>query len=97
MFTHKPFECFNAFLDQCTNDKSYIPELYKRFYLQINTCGEHILTKDVVWSYIIPDGITRNKYLEFLDFIDGNGFKVIQKEQDCYKIMPQYNDVFSLF
>ena len=90
MHTFDDWECYTAFIEQCTCDKSYLKELYMRFRIKMIACGRHLLQKQVRWSYAIPEDKTANHHLEFLDFIDGNGFTVIQTQPNLYHIIPQY-------
>jgi len=83
------WECYNAFLEQCTNDKSHFKDIHRRFRAQIMTCGRRLLEKRVRWTYIVPPDKDQ-KYLEFLEFLDGNGFIINQVQKDLYHIIPQY-------
>jgi hypothetical protein len=84
------WECYNAFVNQCTCDKSHIKEFYKRFRIKILACGQHLLEKAVRWSYTVPTDILKDYHKEFLEFIDGNGFTVIEFQPNMYHITPNY-------
>lgn len=90
MNKYDDWELYNAFLDQCTCDKKGMTEFYLRFRIKVLACGRHLLEKDKHWSYVIPNDKTANHHLEFLDFIDGNGFIVEQVQSDLYRVTPQY-------
>lgn len=90
MHEFNEWECYNAFLKQCTCDKSYIKDLYNRYRPRILACGRHLLEKAVRWSYIIPLSNETDSYREFIDFIDGNGFIVTEFQPNMYHITPQY-------
>ena len=90
MNEYEDWECYNAFHDQCLSDKDHIKELYRRFRARVISCGRHLLSKQVRWAYTVPDDERAASYLEFLDFIDGNGFIIKQVQPDLYHIIPQY-------
>ena len=93
MNNYDSWELYNAFLNQCTCDKKNINEIYMRFRMKVLACGTHLLQRDVLWSYYIPEDNTAAYHLEFLDFIDGNGFEVRQAEPNRYQIIPQYTEM----
>ena len=84
------WECFNAFYEQCPNDRSCMTDIFLRFRSSVIACGKHLLEKEKHWSFIIPSQSNPDKYLEFLEFLDGNGFIVKPINSTLYKIIPQY-------
>lgn len=84
------FECYAAFKNQCTCDKKLVKELYKRCRTSILECGRNLIEKRVRWSYTIPRDNSAETYLEFLEFLDGNGFIIKQVQPYTYHIIPQY-------
>ena len=82
-------KCLDAFLNQLEYDRGFMEDLMSRYYFKVRTCGEYLLKKQVYYSYTVPPGI-RGKD-EFLEFIDGNGFKVVKHGgYNLYRIYPQY-------
>ena len=90
MNKYDDWELYNAFLDQCTCDKKNVKDIYRRFRIKVLACGRHLIEKQVRWSYVIPADNTADWHMEFLDFIDGNGFTVKQIQPNTYHIIPQY-------
>lgn len=82
----------SIFRAHCPYDKSYITEIIKKFPVSVFACGKHLNEKAVRWSYIIESD-TDNDRLEFLDFIDGNGFRVVanQCNKKFFHIYPIYD------
>ena len=83
---------FAIFSDQCICDKKFIPYIVNTYPIKAGNCGRHIEERGVRWSYTIdPD--YREKSFEFLDFIDGNGFRVIPtRNPDLFHIFPISKD-----
>ena len=90
MKDYDTWECYNAFYDQCTDDRSCMSDIYRRFHSLVINCGKHLLEKEKFWSFIIPSNGDTSKYQEFLEFLDGNGFIVETVKPTLYKIIPQY-------
>lgn len=84
------FECYEAFKNQCTCDKNSVKELYKRCRTSVLACGRNLIEKQVRWAYTIPRDSSAGPYLEFLEFLDGNGFIIKQVQPHTYHIIPQY-------
>lgn len=90
MGNYEDWECYNAFKDQCECDKTYVKDIYRRFRSKVLTCGQRLLEKQVRWTYTIPTDNTADSYIEFLDFLDGNGFIIKQVQPCTYHVIPQY-------
>ena len=77
---------YDAFMDQIEYDKEFVDNLN---YFKVEACGRHLVDKCVYYSYSLPP-IYKFKD-EFLEFIDGNGFKVKQHGRaNMYRIYPIY-------
>ena len=82
-------KCLDAFMNQIEYDKEFAADLN---YFKLQACGRHLLDKCVYYSYNLPPTIKGKD--EFLDFIDGNGFKVKQHGRpNMYRIYPIYKDM----
>lgn len=96
MSTYEDWELYEAFKNQCKCDKIYIKDIYKRFRVKVLVCGRRLIEKQEYWGYIIPDDKTADSYIEFLEFLDGNGFIIKQVRPRTYHIMPQYPETNEL-
>lgn len=83
-------EWAQVFRDHCPYDKSHLKDIFTRFPVSVFSCGKHLREGIVRWSYVIDsDGDTNRQ--EFLDFIDGNGFKVVALNKQVFHIYPIYD------
>lgn len=97
MEIYENWELYEAFKNQCECDKVYVKDIYKRFRLKVLACGRRLKTKQVRWAYTIPDNETADSHMEFLEFLDGNGFIIKQVQPHTYHIIPQYPEEVSPF
>ena len=88
MIKYDDWELYNAFLNQCTCDKKNIKDIYKRFRVKVLACGRYLIDRQAHWLYIVPADNTADQHMEFLDFIDGNGFIITKRRIGCYVISP---------
>ena len=72
-------------------DYDFVKELMHYYNFKIIACGRHVRAKNVYYPYILPPGIKGKD--EFLEFIDGNGFKVVPfSSPGVFRIYPQYKE-----
>jgi len=80
---------YDAFIEQIECDKKFVNSLN---YFKIESCGRHLIEKCVYYSYTLPP-ICKGRD-EFLDFIDGNGFRIKQYGRpNMYRVYPIYRDM----
>ena len=92
MRNYEDWELYKAFRNQCECDKIYVKDIYRRFRLKVLACGRRLLEKQVRWTYTIPNDETADSCMEFLEFLDGNGFIIKQVQPHTYHIIPQYTE-----
>lgn len=84
---------FRVFKAQCTCDKEFMDEFISNHRSGILLCAKHLLKHEVHWPYL---KVFSSEDAEFLEFIDGNGFKVVpsQSTSGLYHIYPiQHSEV----
>lgn len=86
MNNYDAWELYNAFLNQCTCDKKNLRSIYRRFREQVLQFGWRLTERATNWPYTIFN----NNDMEFIDFIDGNGFILEQVQSNVYNVIPQY-------
>lgn len=90
MSHYEDWELYEAFKNQCECDKTYVKDMYRRFRFKVLACGRRLKEKQVRWTYTIPDDETADSHIEFLEFLDGNGFIIKQVQPRTYHVIPQY-------
>ena len=82
-------KCLEAFTMQLEHDQAFLEHIVNHYYFKVRACGEYILKNQVYYGYTVPPGFKGKD--EFLDFIDGNGFKVVKHGgYNLYRIYPIY-------
>jgi hypothetical protein len=77
-------EHLKLFMNQCPYDKAHIKEIALTYPKHVNAFGMRLKQNCAGWSYFS----TSDEHDEFLEFIDGNGFKVEHFMTDIYNIYP---------
>ena len=79
------------FREHCKCDKSFLDYIVESYYWKAVVWGRLLYEKSVRWSYAV-DPMQYSESMEFLAFVDGNGFKVVKAitTTNCFHIYPIY-------
>ena len=81
-----------TFKEHCRCDKNFIPYIINTYPSKVLACGRHLFAKEVRWGFVL-DPNRKKEGIEFLDFINGNGFKVVKTKTDgIFHIYPIYDN-----